>query len=142
MNISSRYTCTNLLRKSQNIVVINCWNVEGALQSPIFFLHHLTLKGAKYSRECCFCNILWSYACLLISPCHIQLGSENSLCYIMTYCVLIWERCHLLPCISFCCCRSNTVLNVPFFFGIHSIGIACFAAAGIHHPGVVYHSIF
>ena len=34
------------------------------------------------------------------------------------------------------------VLNVPFFFGIHSIGVACFAAAGTHHPVVVYHSIF
>ena len=43
---------------------------------------------------------------------------------------------------SFCCRRLNTVLNVPFFFGIHSIGVACFAAAGTHHPAVVYCSIF
>ena len=35
MNILSRYTCTNLSRKSWNIAAINCWNVEGALQSPI-----------------------------------------------------------------------------------------------------------
>ena len=34
------------------------------------------------------------------------------------------------------------VLNVPFFFGIHSIGVACFAAAGTHHPAVAYHLIF
>ena len=34
------------------------------------------------------------------------------------------------------------VLNVPFFFGIHSIGVACFAAAGTHHPVVVYCSVF
>ena len=34
------------------------------------------------------------------------------------------------------------VLNVLFFFGMHSIGVACFAAAGTHHPVVVYHSIF
>ena len=34
------------------------------------------------------------------------------------------------------------VLNVPFFFGIHSIGVSCFAAAGTHHPAVVYRSIF
>ena len=34
------------------------------------------------------------------------------------------------------------VLNVLFFFGIHSIGVACFVAAGTHHPVVVYHSIF
>ena len=37
---------------------------------------------------------------------------------------------------------TNTVLDVPFFFGIHSIGVACFAAAGTHHPAVVYCSIF
>ena len=30
------------------------------------------------------------------------------------------------------------VLNVPFFFVIHSIGVACFVAAGTHHPVVVY----
>ena len=42
----------------------------------------------------------------------------------------------------FCCCRSNTVLSVLFFFGIHSIGVACFSAAGTHHPAVVYCSIF
>ena len=34
------------------------------------------------------------------------------------------------------------VLNVPFFFGIHSIGVTCFVAAGTHHPAVVYRSIF
>ena len=34
------------------------------------------------------------------------------------------------------------VLNILFFFGIHGIGVACFAAAGTHHPAVVYHSIF
>ena len=43
--------------------------------------------------------------------------------------------------LSFCCLRSNTVCNVPFFFGIQSIGVACLSAAGIHHPAVVYRSI-
>ena len=62
-------------------------------------LYYLALKGAKYSRECCFSDILWSYVCLLISLCHIQLGSEISSHYIMTYCILIWERCHVFPCI-------------------------------------------
>ena len=42
----------------------------------------------------------------------------------------------------FCCRRLNTVCSVLFFFGIRSIGVACFAAAGTHHPAVVYHSIF
>ena len=35
MNISSIYMCMNLSRNSWNTAVINCWNVEGALQSPI-----------------------------------------------------------------------------------------------------------
>ena len=43
---------------------------------------------------------------------------------------------------SFCCRRSNTVLNVLFFYGIHSISVAYFAAAGTHHPAVVYCLIF
>ena len=60
-------------------------------------LHYLALKCAKYCRECHFPDILWSYAHLLISFCHIQFGSEFSLCYIMTYCILIWEGCHVLP---------------------------------------------
>ena len=32
--------------------------------------------------------------------------------------------------------------KAPFFFGIHSIGVTCFAAAGTHHPVVVYRLIF
>ena len=43
--------------------------------------------------------------------------------------------------LSFCCLRLNTVRNVPFFFGIQSIGVTCLSAAGIHHPAVVYRSI-
>ena len=30
----------------------------------------------------------------------------------------------------------------PFLFGIHSIGMACLPVVGIHHPAMVYHSIF
>ena len=52
----------------------------------ISHLHYLVLKSAEYYREHCFFDILWPYVCLLISLCHIQLGAEVSLCYIMTYC--------------------------------------------------------
>ena len=62
-------------------------------------LHYLALKSAKYCRECHLTDILWPYAPLLISFCHIQLGSEFSLCYIMMYHILIWERCYIFPCI-------------------------------------------
>ena len=93
----------------------------------ISHLHYLALKCAKYCRECCFADILWSYACLLISFSHIQFGSEPSSCYIMTDCILIRERCH----------RLNMVCSIPLFFSMHSIGIACFAAPGAHHPAVV-----
>ena len=62
-------------------------------------LHYSALKSAKYCRECRLTDILWSYVHLLISFCHIQFGSEFSLCYIMTYHILIWERCYIFPCI-------------------------------------------
>ena len=62
-------------------------------------LHYSALKGAKYCGECHLANSLCSYAHLLISFCHIQLGSEFGLCYIMTYCILIWEGCHIFPCV-------------------------------------------
>ena len=70
---------------------------EGCI--AVSHLHYSTLKGAKYCRECHLSDIFWSYVQLLISLCHIQLGSETSSCYIMTYCILTWERCHVLPCI-------------------------------------------
>ena len=65
----------------------------------ISHLHYSALICAEYCRECCFPNVLWSYAHLLISFCHIQFESEFSLRYIMTYCILIWEGCYILPCI-------------------------------------------
>ena len=42
----------------------------------------------------------------------------------------------------FCCHRLNMVHNVPFFFEIQSIGMASLSAVGIHHPAMVYLSIF
>ena len=63
----------------------------------ISHLHYSALKSAEYCRECHFSDILWSYARLLISLCHIQLGSEFSLHYIMMYCILIWERHYVFP---------------------------------------------
>ena len=65
----------------------------------ISHMHDLALKSAEYCRECHFSDILWSYAHLLISLCHIQFGSELCSCYIMTYCILIWEGCYIFPCI-------------------------------------------
>ena len=65
----------------------------------ISHLHYLALKCAKYCRECHLADILWPYEHLLIGFCHIQFGSEISSCYIMTDCVLIWERVlHLSMC--------------------------------------------
>ena len=108
----------------------------------ISHLHYLALKSAEYSRECCLSDILWSYAHLLINLCHSQLGSEISSCYIMMYCILIWERCHVFPCILVLLSQIEYGSQCTVFLGIHSIGIACFVAAGTHHPVVVYHSIF
>ena len=65
----------------------------------ISHLHYSALKCAKCCTEGCLTDILWSYAHLLISFSHIQFGSELSSCYIMTDCILIWERCNIFPCI-------------------------------------------
>ena len=65
----------------------------------ISHLHYSALKGAEYSRECCLSDIFCSYVHLLITFCHIQLGSEVSLHYIMMDCILIWARCHTFPCV-------------------------------------------
>ena len=65
----------------------------------ISHLHYSAPKCAKYCRECRFADILWPYAHLLIVFCHIQLGFEVSSCYIMMYCVLIWERWYVFLCI-------------------------------------------
>ena len=105
-------------------------------------LHYSALKSAKYCREGHLADILWSYVHLLISFSHIQFGSEFSSHYIMMYCILIWERCYIFPCILILLWQIEYSCNVLFFFGIHSIGVTCFVAAGTHHPTVVYHSIF
>ena len=65
----------------------------------ISHLHYSALKSAKYCRECCLADILWSFGHLLISFSHIQFGSGFSLHYIMMYCILIWEMCYIFPCI-------------------------------------------
>ena len=103
--------------------------------SPPFAL--LSSESAEYCRECCLTDILCSYARLLISFCHIQFESELSSRYI-TWSGKGVTSFHMF---SFCCYRLNTVLSVPFFFGIHSIDVACFVAAVNHHAVMVYHSI-
>ena len=70
---------------------------EGCISISHF--HYSALECAEYCRECHLADILWSYACFLISFSHIQFGSEISSCYIMTNHILIRERCHIFPCI-------------------------------------------
>ena len=113
----------------------------GCIAIPL--LHYSALKHAEYCRECCFSNILWSYVCLLISLSVIS-NLDLNLAHTISWRIASWYEkgvtsFHIF---SFCCRRLNTVLNVPIFFGIHSIGVACFAAAGTHHPAVVYRLIF
>ena len=79
-------------------------------------LHYLALKSAKYCRECCLTDILLPYACLLISFCHVQLGSEFSSCYTMMYHILIWERCYISPCILILLSQIGYGLQCTIFF--------------------------
>ena len=96
MNISSRY----VYKPSKKVLEYSSRQpLKCRTCIAISHLHYSALKSAKYCRECHFSNILWPYAHLLISLCHIQLGSELSSRYIMMYCVLIWERRYIFPCI-------------------------------------------
>src|SRR6266481_2664096 len=40
--------------------------------------------------------------------------------------------------LSFCIRKSNTVLSWVLFLGTHTMGTACCAVAGTHHPTLVY----
>ena len=81
-------------RGQQPVTATEMWKVHCNLPFAL-----LGSEGAKYYRESRFTDILWSYAHSLISLSHIQFGSEFSSHYIMMYCVLIWERCYIFPCI-------------------------------------------
>ena len=44
--------------------------------------------------------------------------------------------------LSFCIQRSNTIHNLPLFVNMQSMGTACQAVVGTHHPALVYRLIF
>ena len=140
MNISSRYMCMNIPRKSRNIAVINCWNVEGALQSPICITRLWNVPNIVE-------NVVFLTSSGLMRVCSKASVISNldlNLAHAISWCIASWSGKGVMSfhVFSFCCHRSNTVLNVLFLFGIHSIGVACFVAAGTHLPAVVYHLIF
>ena len=88
-----------------------------------------------------FSDILWSYARLFISLCHIQFGSELCLRYIMMYCILIWEGYYILPCILVLLLQIEygSWCTVFLWYTQHWCHLFC---SCWHPPVVVYHSIF
>ena len=105
-------------------------------------LYYLALKCAKYHRECSFIHVLRFNAYLLISSVmsSLDLKSAHTTSWQIVSCSGKGvTSSHVL---LFCCLRFNMGCKVPFFSGIHSMGMVCLPAAGIHHPAVVYYLIF
>ena len=125
-------------------VVLGCGthqSLECGWGIVVSHLYYSALKSAEYCGECGFVHVLWLYVCLLISFCYVQFGPELSTAMSCQMASCSRKGVTSFHVLSFCCLRLNMLRNVPLFFGIQSIGIACLSAADIHHPGVVYRSI-
>ena len=140
MNISSKYTWTNWLMQSQKIAVINCWNVEGALQSPICITWLLNMPSTVANAVLCMCSSMMRI-CLYTSDIS---SFERYATLAISLRMISWSGNGVIPLtmLSFCSRKLKTVRSVLFFFGMQSIGTAWCATAGIHHCAVVYFSIF
>ena len=104
------------------MAVINCWNIEGALQSPICITWLLnmpsTVANAVLCTWCIFVHALWTYWALsdmLPWPYHYKwylgqgMGSHPWLCYCS---VLINQKQYVVYCFS-SVCRALAPLDVP-----------------------------
>ena len=140
MNISFKYTWMNQLMQSQKIAVISCWNVEGALQSPICITWLLNMPSTVAN------TVLWTCSSTIrICSYTSDISSFDQYAAVaISLQMIFWSGNGVtsLTMLSFCSCKSKAVCSLPFFFGMQSIGTAWCATAGIHHCAVVYLSIF
>ena len=140
MNISSKYTWMNWLMQSQKMAVISCWNVEGALQSPICITWLLNVPSTVVNA------VLWTCSgmmCICSYTSDIS-SFDRYAALAISLQMIYWSGNGVtsLTMLSFCSHKSKTVRSLPFFFSMQSIGTAWCATAGIHHCAVVYLSIF
>ena len=126
--------------QSQKMAVIDCWKVEGALQSPICITWLLNVPRTVANA------VLWMHSgtMQICSYASDILSFEQYAALAISLQMISWSgnRVTSLTMLSFCSHKSKTVCSLPFFFGMQSIGTTWCASAGIHHCAVVYLSIF
>jgi len=132
IKMSSKYTCILHPIASWNIVVISRWNVVGALQSlihitwlmnvPVIVANAFFSTSSTQTRTCSYASIKlileWYFAQATSFQMTSWLGRG-----VTSFTVL-----------SFRCLASTTVLNFPFFLGIHNNSAAWVTNFGSHHP--------
>ena len=112
MNILSKYTWTNRLIQSRKMAVISCWNVEGALQSPICITWLLNVPSTVANAVLWTCSgmmCICSYASDISS-------FERYATLAISLQMISWSgnRVTSLTVLSFCSCKSKTVRSLPF----------------------------
>ena len=122
MNISSKYTWTNQLMQSQKIAVISCWNIEGALQSPICITWLLNVPSTVENAVLCTCS-----GTMHICSYTLDISSFDQYAALAISLQMIsWSGNGVtsLTVLSFCSRKLKTVHSLLFFFGMQSIGTA------------------
>ena len=129
MNILSKYTWTNWLMQSWKIVVISRWNIEGALHLPICITWLLNVPSTVVNAILWMCSGMMRI-CLYASD---ILSFDQYAALAISLWMISWSGNGVtsLTVLSFCSCKSKTVRNLPFSFGMQSIGTAWCATAGI-----------
>ena len=129
--------------KFWNRCVTNLWNVDGVLQLPccitllvniptivvnvVFQMSPGSTQISSYAFEISHFKRYWAFATAWWIASWSGIGVRS-----------LWV-------LRFCSRRSNTIRNSFGFlvlFGIHIIGVAHDAVIGIHHPALIYCSIF
>ena len=121
---------------SWNVTIIRCWNIARALQSPCCMTW--LMKVPNIVMNTVFQTLSSStHTCLYVLD---RLNFEWYLALMTS--ILIWSwlgnGVTSLTVLSFLCLQSTTVLSLPFFFGIHSIGVAWGVLFISHQPAPMY----
>ena len=128
MNISSRYMCMLQPIASRNIVVINRWNVAGALQSPIHitWLTNIPVMVANaffstsstHTHTCSYASVRSIFERYFARATSSQMTSWSG------------KGVTSFTILSFRCRTSTTVLSLPSFLGMHSSDATCLTERG------------
>ena len=129
--MSSKYMCMLRPIASHNMVVIKCWNVAGALQSPIhitWLTNVLVMVANAFFSTSSGCT----HTCSYVSDKSIF---ERYFAQATSSRITSWSGRGVtsFTILSFHCLASTMVLSFPSFFGMHKSGTACIMEQGSHH---------